>query len=120
MAGDLRPWLSFWPAAPGWLVVPRIAGYVGEILWALLLVLPSVAEHWIEGALLGQHFARARWLAIVRQIFHPWNDSPYRAALAFLTGVGGARALIWRSIDLLASGRPILRQADMRPRSRLL
>jgi rhomboid protease GluP len=93
--------------AAAWLVVPRIAGYVGGILWALLLVLPSVAEHWIEGALLGQHFARARWLAIVRQIFHPWNDSPYRAALLSLLELA-ARGRLDLALDRLA----VERQAD--------
>lgn len=67
--------------AAGWLLAPRVAGYIGGICWTLLLVLPSVAEHGIDRALLGQHFARARWLAILRRIFHPWNDSPYRASL---------------------------------------
>ena len=65
----------------GWLVAPAIAGYVGGVLWALLLVLPSAADHGIEHALLAQHLHRARGLALVRQIFHPWADSPYRPSV---------------------------------------
>jgi rhomboid protease GluP len=93
--------------AAGWILAPLIAGYIGGIFWALLLVLPSWAEHGIERALLGQHFALARWFAIVRRIFHPWHDSPYRASLvAALEAAAGGR------LDLALDRLAVEREAD--------
>lgn len=67
--------------AAGWLLAPSFAGYLGGTVWCLLLVIPSVAERGIDQALLAQRFARARHIAIVRRVLHPWNDSPFRASL---------------------------------------
>ena len=67
--------------AAAWLIAPAIAGFVGGILWCLLLLLPSLAERKIEDLLLAQRFADARRLAVVRRVFHPWEDSPYRPGL---------------------------------------
>jgi rhomboid protease GluP len=89
----------------GTLVIPAVAGYVGGIFWALLLVLPSVAERRIDDALLAQRFAAARRIAIVRQIFHPWNDSPYRAAV-FSALELAAQGRLDSALDRLASERP--------------
>jgi rhomboid protease GluP len=62
-------------------LVPSIAGFVGGTLWSLLLLLPSLLERRIDGLLLEKRFGRARNFAIVRRIFHPWDDSPYRPSL---------------------------------------
>ena len=67
--------------AGGWLLAPKVAGYVGGIFWALLLLLPSIAERKIDQALLARRWAWAYRLAILRQIFHPWNDSPHRTSV---------------------------------------
>ena len=64
--------------AAAWLVVPAIAGFVGGILWCLLLLIPSLAERKIEDLLLARRWADARRLAIFRRTLHPWEDSPYR------------------------------------------
>jgi rhomboid protease GluP len=93
--------------AAAWLLVPQLAGYIGGILWAFLLVLPSLAEHRVEDALLRKRFARARWFAVVRQIFHPWNDSPYRAAIISILEAA-ARGRLDLALDRLA----LERQAD--------
>ncbi len=73
-------------------VAPSLAGYVGGTFWCLLLVIPSVAERQIAEAVLAQRFANARRLALVRRIFHPWDDSPHRPAL-------------FRSLELASNGR---------------
>ncbi|MGH8092200.1 MAG: rhomboid family intramembrane serine protease [Chthoniobacterales bacterium] len=78
--------------AIAWFFAPSLAGYVGGTFWCLLLVIPSLAERQIDDALLGQHFARARQIAIVRQILHPWNDSPHRPSIV-------------RCLELAANGR---------------
>ena len=67
--------------AIAWFFAPSLAGFVGGTFWCLLLVIPSVAERKIDDALLAQRFARARQIAVVRRILHPWNDSPHRASL---------------------------------------
>jgi rhomboid protease GluP len=64
-----------------WALVPSLAGFVGGTLWGLLLLLPSIAERSIDALLLEKRFGRARNLAVVRRIFHPWDDSPYRPSL---------------------------------------
>ena len=74
-----------------WLA-PSLAGYVGGTFWCLLLVVPSLAERQIDGALLAQRFAEARRIAIVRRILHPWDDSPHRPTL-------------FRSLELASHGR---------------
>jgi rhomboid protease GluP len=64
-----------------WLVVPAIAGFIGGILWCLLLLIPSLSERKIEDLLLARRFSDARRLAVVRRALHPWEDSPYRPAV---------------------------------------
>ena len=64
-----------------WLIVPAIAGFIGGILWCLLLLIPSLSERKIEDLLLARRFSDARRLAVVRRALHPWEDSPYRPAL---------------------------------------
>ena len=67
--------------AIAWFFAPSLAGFVGGTFWCLLLVIPSVAERQIDHAILAQRFDRARQIAVVRRILHPWNDSPHRASL---------------------------------------
>jgi rhomboid protease GluP len=67
--------------AAAWLAVPAIAGFIGGILWSLLLLIPSLSERKIEELLLTRRFGDARRLAVVRQTLHPWEDSPYRPVL---------------------------------------
>ncbi len=67
--------------ALAWFVVPAIAGYVGGILWAFLLLIPSLSDRRIEELFLTGRFADARRLAVVRQSLHPWKDSPFRPSL---------------------------------------
>ena len=67
--------------ALAWFVAPAIAGYVGGILWSLLLLIPSLSDRKIEELFLARRFADARRLAVVRQALHPWKDSPYRPVL---------------------------------------
>ena len=67
--------------AAGWLLAPSVAGYVGGTVWCLLLVIPTVAERSIDQALLTQRFARARRIAFVRRVLHPWNDSPFPSSI---------------------------------------
>jgi rhomboid protease GluP len=67
--------------AAAWFVVPAFAGFIGGILWFLLLLIPSLAERKIEELLLIRRFADARRLAVVRRTLHPWEDSPYRPVL---------------------------------------
>jgi rhomboid protease GluP len=67
--------------AAAWILAPAFAGFIGGILWCLLLLLPSLAERKIEELLLMRRFAAARRLASVRRALHPWEDSPYRPTL---------------------------------------
>ena len=68
-------------SALSWFLLPALAGFIGGTFWCLLLVLPSVAERKIDQLFLAQRFARARRLAVVRRILHPWEDSPHRPSL---------------------------------------
>jgi membrane associated rhomboid family serine protease len=61
--------------------LPSIAGFLGGTLWLLFLVIPSVAERKIDELFFTQRFTGARRLAVVRQILHPWPDSPHRPSL---------------------------------------
>src|SRR5207249_11152704 len=79
-------------AGSAWLFVPSVAGYVAGALWALLLLVPSLCERRIDQLLLAERAAEARRLAVVRQICHPWPDSPYRPPLL-------------RSLELAHDGR---------------
>ncbi len=67
--------------AAAWFLVPASAGYLGGLLWCLLLLIPSLADRKIEELYLRRRFAEARRLAVVRQALHPWKDSPYRPVL---------------------------------------
>ncbi len=88
----------------GWWLVPYLAGYIGGIFWCLLLVIPSLAERGIDTALRGQRFARARQIATLRRILHPWNDTPFRASLLqALEFAGGGRLDL--ALDRLAAER---------------
>jgi rhomboid protease GluP len=69
--------------ALAWVLTPAFAGYVGGLFWSLLLLLPSLAERKIDDLLFGQEFARARRLAVVRRILHPWEDTPHRPSLLY-------------------------------------
>ncbi|MDQ3199472.1 MAG: rhomboid family intramembrane serine protease [Verrucomicrobiota bacterium] len=64
-----------------WLAVPGIAGFIGGICWALLLLVPSLTERRIDDWLLVGRLADARRGSVVRRMLHPWDDTPYRAAL---------------------------------------
>lgn len=83
---------------------PKIAGFIGGGLWALLLLAPSLAERQIAGLLLARRYRTAQRLGLVRQILHPWNDA---GPLPFLL-----RALelartdqLSAALDLLATAR---------------
>ncbi len=87
-----------------WVVLPGWAGFIGGTLWALLLLIPSLAERKIDDLLLAQRLSEARRLAVVRRALHPWDDSPYRAAL--FRSLEWARAgRLDRALDQLASER---------------
>lgn len=88
----------------GWLLVPAVAGYVGGICWALLLVAPSVAERRIDAALLAQRPIRARQIAVVRRLLHPWDDSPYRPSVLEAVEMA-ARGELGLALDRLAKER---------------
>ena len=79
-------------SALAWFLVPSLAGFIGGTLWGLLLVMPSVAERKIDELLVAQRFTGARRLAVVRQILHPWEDSPHRPSLL-------------RDLELASAGR---------------
>ncbi|HEY2800311.1 MAG TPA: rhomboid family intramembrane serine protease [Chthoniobacterales bacterium] len=57
-----------------WVLLPKVAGYVGGTLWALLLLGPALAEKKIASLLLDKRYRAARQVAIVRRVLHPWND----------------------------------------------
>lgn len=61
-----------------WAIIPSLAGFFGGAAWICLLLFPPFAEHAIAQALIEQRPGRARRLAVVRHVLHPWNDSPYR------------------------------------------
>ncbi len=64
-----------------WLLAPSIAGFIGGGIWALLLLVPSLADRKIAVLLVEKHYRPARQLALVRRLLHPWNDSPQLAAV---------------------------------------
>ena len=78
--------------ALAWFLAPAFAGYVGGTFWCLLLLVPSLAERRIDDLLLAQDFARARRVALVRRMLHPWEDTPHRPSLLYC-------------LELAASGR---------------
>ncbi|MEO7166139.1 MAG: rhomboid family intramembrane serine protease [Spartobacteria bacterium] len=90
--------------ALAWLVYPSFAGFIGGTFWGLFLLAPSLAERRIDGLLLAQHFARARRLAFVRHLLHPWNDTPYRPSLLRCLELASTGRLD-RALDQLARER---------------
>lgn len=64
-----------------WLLAPSIAGYIAGGIWALLLLVPSLAERKIAVLLVEKRYRPARRLALVRRMLHPWNDSPQLPSL---------------------------------------
>ena len=87
-----------------WLLAPAIAGFIGGILWCLLLLIPSLAERKIEELLIARRFSDARRLAVVRRALHPWEDSPYRPnVLRCLEQASAGR--LDRALDQLAIER---------------
>ena len=91
-------------SALAWFLLPSLAGFIGGTLWCLLLVIPSVAERKIDELLLAQRFTGARRLAVVRQICHPWEDSPHRPSLLRDLELAGAGQLDL-ALDRLAQER---------------
>lgn len=91
-------------SALAWFLLPSLAGFIGGTLWCLLLVIPSVAERKIDELLLTQRFTGARRLAVVRQICHPWEDSPHRPSLLRNLELAGAGRLDL-ALDRLAQER---------------
>ncbi len=90
--------------AAAWFVAPAIAGFVGGILWCLLLLIPSLADRKIEEFYLVRRFSEARRLAVVRHVLHPWKDSPYRPVLFRILEQASAGRLD-RALDQLAVER---------------
>lgn len=90
--------------AMAWLVAPGSAGFIGGILWSLLLLLPSLADRKIEELYLERRFAEARRLALARQTLHPWKDSPYRPGVLRILECASAGRLDL-ALDLLAVER---------------
>ena len=91
-------------SALAWFFFRSLAGFVGGAFWFFLLVLPSIAERKIDEWFLAQRFSWARRLAVVRQIFHPWEDSPHRPSV--LRDLELARAgQLDRALDRLAPER---------------
>ncbi len=90
--------------ALAWWFLPSIAGFVGGTFWCLLLLIPSVAERKIDDLLVAQRFERARQLAVVRRILHPWEDSPHRPALLDCLALA-SNGRLDRALDQLATER---------------
>ena len=90
--------------AVAWFLVPTIAGYIAGMLWCFLLLIPSLADRKIEELYLGRRFAEARRLAVVRQLLHPWKDSPYQPVLFRILEAARAGRLD-RALDQLAIER---------------
>ncbi len=87
-----------------WLLVPAVAGFIGGTCWLLLLLLPSLAERQIDDLLLAGNFVRARHIAFVRQILHPWPDTPYRPSLLYCFELAG-RGRLDLALDRLTAER---------------
>ncbi|MEO8438981.1 MAG: rhomboid family intramembrane serine protease [Spartobacteria bacterium] len=87
-----------------YLALPAIAGFIGGMLWLLLLLIPSLAERKIEELLLECRWPEARRLAVVRRVLHPWEDSPYRPAL-FRALEQASAGRLDRALDQLALQR---------------
>ncbi len=87
-----------------WLILPSVAGFIGGILWSLLLLVPSLSERKIEDLLLARRFSDARRFAVVRRGLHPWEDSPYRPNLIRCLEQASAGELD-RALDRLALER---------------
>jgi rhomboid protease GluP len=90
--------------AAGWVLMPGLAGYIGGAFWCLLLVLPSVAERGIDEAILSQRFDRARQIAMLRRLVHPWSDSPYQPRLLQSVELA-AKGQLHFALDRLATER---------------
>ncbi len=90
--------------ALAWWFLPSIAGFVGGTFWCLLLLIPSVSERKIDDLLVARRLARARQLAVVRRILHPWEDSPHRPALLDCLALASSGRLD-RALDQLATER---------------
>lgn len=90
--------------ALAWVLTPAFAGFVGGAFWALLLLLPSLAERRIDDLLLAREFARARRVAIVRRILHPWEDTPHRPSLLYCLELA-ANGRLDLALDRLATER---------------
>jgi rhomboid protease GluP len=69
--------------ALAWVLTPACAGFVGGTFWCLLLLIPSLAERRIDDLLLTHEFPRARRVAVVRRMLHPWEDTPHRPSLLY-------------------------------------
>ncbi|MGI8956590.1 MAG: rhomboid family intramembrane serine protease [Chthoniobacterales bacterium] len=90
--------------AAAWFFAPAIAGFVGGTLWCFLLLIPSLSDRKIEELFLTGRFAEARRLAVVRQVIHPWQDSPYHPVVFRILEQAIAGRLD-RSLDQLAVER---------------
>jgi membrane associated rhomboid family serine protease len=87
-----------------WVLTPAFAGFVGGTVWCLLLLLPSLAERRIDDLVLAQDFARARRVAVVRRILHPWEDTPHRPSLLYCLELA-ANGRLDLALDRLAAER---------------
>ncbi|HEY2712235.1 MAG TPA: rhomboid family intramembrane serine protease [Chthoniobacterales bacterium] len=87
-----------------WATVPSLAGFFGGAAWICLLLFPPLAEHAIAQALIEQRLGRARGLAVVRRLFHPWDDSPYRPEVIRSLELAG-KSRLGLALDQLAKER---------------
>lgn len=72
-----------------WLIEPRIAGYVGGGLWAVLVLAPMLFSQAISQAMMRQQFTRAARLSTVSRLLHPWDG--HWEMPAFFTALAAER-----------------------------
>ncbi len=90
--------------ALAWAIVPSLAGFFGGAAWIGLLLCPPFAEHAIAQALIEQRLGRARRLAVVRHLLHPWDDSPFRPEVIRSLELAG-KSHLGLALDQLAKER---------------
>ncbi len=87
-----------------YLLAPRVAGFLAGAAWALLLLIPSLAERATARMLVEKRYRAARRIAVVRRLLHPWNDG--RTFPQLLEAMERAQAgQLPAALDLLARTR---------------
>ena len=94
-------------------LAPTVAGYLGMVLWGLLVLVPAFGSRWLQRMVGHQQYGRARRLAGFLAVLHPldgWPQIPELLRALESAQRGDSMSAAARLTRVSASGHPTLRR----------